>query len=115
MLTTQVFKIKLIKRNITIKIYIMKKIVLSIGFVMLTSTIVLSQERNNDNERRQEPPSIEQLFKDLDKNEDGKISLKEVKGPLKEDFKKIDTNEDGFLSKEEIKKAPKPKREEKRN
>jgi Ca2+-binding EF-hand superfamily protein len=89
----------------------MKKVVLSIGFVMLVSTVIVAQERDN-NERPQGPPSIKQLFKELDKNEDGKISLKEVKGPLKKDFKKIDTNEDGFLSKEEIKKAPKPKRRE---
>ncbi|WP_397447931.1 hypothetical protein [Polaribacter sp. R77954] len=53
---------------------------------------------------------MKQLLKDLDTNEDGKLSLKEVKGPLKKDFKKIDTNEDGFLSKEELAKAPKPKR-----
>jgi Ca2+-binding EF-hand superfamily protein len=89
----------------------MKKIILSIGFV-LASTVVLSQERNNDNEKPKGPPSIKQLFKELDKNEDGKISLKEAKGPLKKDFKKIDTNEDGFLSKAEIKKAPKPERRE---
>jgi Ca2+-binding EF-hand superfamily protein len=89
----------------------MKKVVLSISFVMLLSSVVVAQERDSK-ERPQGPPSIKQLFKQLDKNEDGKISLKEVKGPLKKDFKKIDTNEDGFLSKEEIKKAPKPKRRE---
>lgn len=89
----------------------MKKIILSISFVVLATTITFSQEKN-DNQKRQGPPSIEQLFKELDTNEDGKISLKEAKGPLKNDFKKIDTNEDGFLSKEEIKKGPKPKRPE---
>ncbi|MFT6066595.1 MAG: Ca2+-binding EF-hand superfamily protein, partial [Paraglaciecola sp.] len=47
-------------------------------------------------------------------NEDGKISLKEAKGPLKTDFKIIDTNEDGFISKKEMKKAPKPERPEKK-
>jgi Ca2+-binding EF-hand superfamily protein len=92
----------------------MKKIVLSIAFVVFASTIVLSQEANNDS-KKQEPPSIKQIFKDLDKDEDGKISLKEAKGPLKKDFKKIDLNEDGFISKEELEKAPKPKRPEKRN
>lgn len=57
----------------------------------------------------QEPPSVDEIFKQLDKDEDGKLSKNEVKGPLKNDFSKIDTNEDGFLSKEEVTKAPKPK------
>jgi len=60
-------------------------------------------------DRDQEPPSIEELFKHMDENEDGLLSKKEVKGPLKDMFSKIDTDEDGFLSKKEIEKAPKPK------
>ena len=75
---------------------------------------VNAQEENNEKEKRKGPPSIEQIFKDLDKDEDGKISLKEAKGRLKKDFKKVDLNEDGFITKEELKKAPKPKRPEKR-
>lgn len=90
----------------------MKKIFLTIGILVLAFTSISAQENNNEKQRRKGPPSIKQLFKDLDTNEDGKISLKEVKGPLKNDFKKIDLNKDGFLSKEEIKKAPKPKRPE---
>jgi len=65
-----------------------------------------AQERK---ERQQTPPSIAELIKQMDANEDGKLSLKEVKGPLQKDFKKIDLNEDGFLTKEELEKAPKPK------
>jgi Ca2+-binding EF-hand superfamily protein len=91
----------------------MKKIVLSIGFVVLASTMVVAQEREN-NEKPKRPLSIKQLFKELDKDKDGKISFKEVKGPLKKDFKKVDTNDDGFLSKKEIEKAPKPKRRERK-
>ncbi len=75
---------------------------------------VNAQEENNEKEKRKGPPSIEQIFKDLDKDEDGKISLKEAKGRLKKDFKKVDLNEDCFITKEELKKAPKPKRPEKR-
>ena len=90
----------------------MKKLILSISLVILISASVNAQEEHSDKERRKGPPSIEQIFKDLDK--DGKISLKEVKGRLKKDFKKVDLNEDGFITKEELKKAPKPKRPEKR-
>ena len=72
-------------------------------------------QTNEDNQERQhrKPPSIEQLFKDLDANKDGKLSVKEVKGPLKNHFEKVDLNEDGFLTKEELEKAPKPRRRKK--
>jgi Ca2+-binding EF-hand superfamily protein len=91
----------------------MKKSILTIAFLSLTLTTLVAQQNTDEKPRRKGPPTIKQLFKDLDTDEDGKISLKEVKGPLKKDFKKIDLNKDGFLSKEEIKKAPKPKRPEK--
>lgn len=93
----------------------MKKVILTLGLVLFTFTITSAQEEDNNKERRKGPPSIKQIFKDLDTNEDGKISLKEVKGPLKKDFKKIDLNEDGFITKEELKKAPKPKKRERPN
>lgn len=92
----------------------MKKILFTIGFGILASTSINAQEDNNDLEKRKGPPTIKQIFKDLDTNEDGKISIKEAKGPLKKDFKKIDLNEDGFITKKELKKAPKPKRPERR-
>ncbi|WP_347374524.1 EF-hand domain-containing protein [Aequorivita sp. Q41] len=67
-------------------------------------------------DKSKKPPTYSELLKDLDKNEDGKLSEEELKGPLKNDFAKIDTNEDGFLSKEEFEEAPKPKaRERKKN
>ncbi|MGS0524983.1 hypothetical protein ACU8V7_07015 [Zobellia nedashkovskayae] len=46
----------------------------------------------------------------MDANEEGKLSKDELKGPIKNDFATIDTDEDGFLSLEELKNAPKPKR-----
>ncbi|MGK0414480.1 MAG: Ca2+-binding EF-hand superfamily protein [Polaribacter sp.] len=91
----------------------MRKSILTFSFAILATTAVLSQEKNTDKKKPIGPPSIKQIFKDLDKNEDGKISLKEVKGPLKKDFKKIDLNKDGFITKEELKKAPKPEPREK--
>ena len=82
-----------------------------LGLLLATTSATLAQ--GNGNRKDQKPPSIKQIFKDLDTNEDGKLSLKEVKGPLKKDFKKIDANEDGFLSKKEIKNTPRPSRKEK--
>ena len=57
------------------------------------------------------PPGVEEIFAQMDSNKDGKLSIEEVKGPLKNDFSKIDTNGDGFISKEELEKAPKPDRQ----
>lgn len=70
--------------------------------------------QSDDRQERKGPPSSEEMIKEMDKDEDGQLSLEEVKGPLKDDFSKIDTNEDGFLSKEELDEAPKPERKGKR-
>ncbi|MEM9076982.1 MAG: EF-hand domain-containing protein [Bacteroidota bacterium] len=82
--------------------------------VLLISCQMRAQ--SEDNERRgRKPPSIDQLFEDLDANEDGKLSKKEVKGPLKNHFDKVDLNEDGYLTREELEKAPKPERRGSKN
>lgn len=61
-----------------------------------------------DDKQHRPPPTTEELFKQMDANKDAKLSLAEVKGPLKNDFSKIDTNNDGFITKQELDKAPKP-------
>ncbi|MEM8928926.1 MAG: EF-hand domain-containing protein [Bacteroidota bacterium] len=94
----------------------MNKKVFPLGVAtLLFSVCQLNAQSNDDVRQRRKPPSIEQLFKDLDANEDGKLSLKEARGPLKEHFEKVDLNEDGFLTQEELEKAPKPKRRERPN
>ena len=50
-------------------------------------------------------PNAAQIIKEMDANNDGKLSKTEVKGPLKEGFSKIDANNNGFLSKEELEKG----------
>ncbi|QHI38868.1 hypothetical protein IMCC3317_42680 [Kordia antarctica] len=60
--------------------------------------------RGNTNER----PNVDQLFEQMDTNNDGKLSKKEVKGPLQREFSKVDTNDDGFITKKELQNAPKP-------
>lgn len=84
-----------------------KTVVLVFG-VMMISNSALGQSQ--DRKEKKEPPTFSQLIKEMDKNEDGKLSEKEIKGPLKENFAKIDLDEDGFITEEEFKKAPKPKR-----
>jgi len=76
-------------------------------FALFTSCNAFAQsEQRRPN---QEPPSIDEIFEELDADEDGKLSKKEIKGPLKNDFDEIDSDEDGFLTKEELENAPKPK------
>lgn len=54
---------------------------------------------------RRERPSVSEVLKHMDTNNDGKISIKEAKEPLKEDFYKLDENNDGFITKTEIEKG----------
>ena len=89
----------------------LKTVVLGVGITVLTTTTLLAQPQDNDRDRK-EPPTIEELFKEMDKDKDDKLSKKEIKGPLAKDFDKIDRDEDGFITKKEMEKAPKPKRRE---
>ena len=85
-----------------------KTVILTFGTIVWMANDTFAQSQNR--QERKEPPTFKALLKEMDKNEDGKLSKDEVKGPLKEDFKKIDTNKDGFITKKELDKAPKPQR-----
>ncbi|MGB7394866.1 MAG: EF-hand domain-containing protein [Pricia sp.] len=74
------------------------------GLFFTGATYAQSQQ----NGQRKEPPTVDEIFEQMDADEDGQLSEKEVKGPLKKGFAEIDANEDGFLSKEEVAEAPKP-------
>lgn len=82
----------------------------SLLFSLLFVGVSYAQQGGGEGrEGGKEPPSVDEIFKHMDEDEDGVLSKKEVRGPLKDMFDEIDTNEDGFLSKEEVEKAPKPK------
>lgn len=81
--------------------------VLIFGITLFMSSNSFGQSENNNDRKKQ--PTFEQLLEKMDANEDGKLSQKEVKGPLKEHFSKVDADEDGFISEKEFEKAPKPK------
>jgi len=80
---------------------------LFVAVILLSATNMYGQ--NSENGKPKERPTFEQLLEKMDENDDGKLSLKEVKGPLADHFDQIDTNEDGFITEEEFSKAPKPK------
>tara|TARA_R110002049_G_scaffold272070_1_gene449333 strand:- start:873 stop:1157 length:285 start_codon:yes stop_codon:yes gene_type:complete len=86
-----------------------KTAVLVLGIAIVSN---ISYGQSNNRQDGKKPPTFKQLLKEMDKNEDGKLSREEVKGPLKEDFAKIDANEDGFITEKELKNAPKPQRKE---
>lgn len=82
-----------------------KTILLSISAIVLFAISGSAQQSGN----RKAPPSVDEIFEELDADEDGLLSKEEVKGPLKDMFDEIDEDGDGFLSKEEIENMPKPK------
>ncbi|OEK07595.1 hypothetical protein A8C32_17515 [Flavivirga aquatica] len=82
---------------------------LRFGLVIILFISINSFGQSNKRPNRQEPPSVEELFKEMDTNEDGKLALDEIKGPLKAHFSKVDANNDGFITQEELVNSPKPK------
>lgn len=88
----------------------MKKKSFYTAIATVALTIISIQTTSAQEKRGQEPPSATELIKQMDADEDGKLSEKELKGPIKNDFSKIDIDEDGYLTLEELKNAPKPKR-----
>lgn len=91
----------------------MKKIILNFSLVLTFLSIqsCAFAEKQPDTEKHQGgPPSVEEIFKQMDANKDGKLSIDEVKGPIKNDFSKIDIDGDSFITKEELQKTPKPDR-----
>lgn len=87
---------------------IVKSAVLT-AMVTLFFSANVSAQQSQGGQGQKEPPSVDEIFKQMDKDEDGKLSKKEIKGPIKNDFDKIDADEDGYITKEELEKAPKPK------
>lgn len=96
---------------------VFKVSILTLAVGALTACNLTSNQAQEHGKQRQKgtrPPSISELFIQMDTNKDGKLSKREVKGPLQNDFSKIDSNGDGYLSKTELEKAPKPQRETQR-
>jgi Ca2+-binding EF-hand superfamily protein len=92
----------------------MSKAKVVLGILVFLFALSVNAQSSDRQERGKKPPTFKELLKKMDANKDGKLSKKEIKGPLKNDFKKIDTNEDDFISKKEFEKAPKPKRKERK-
>ena len=89
----------------------MKNSKLSLLIIGLVSVTTYVNAQNSDQQRKGgKHPSVEEVFSQMDNDQDNLLSESEVQGPLKNDFSTIDTNSDGFISMEELNDAPKPKR-----
>jgi|GEM_PF-1415775 len=86
---------------------------LIIGLLSVT-TFVHAQDSNHPR-KGGKPPSVEEIFSQMDSNQDNQLSISEVEGPLKNDFSSIDSNSDGFISMEELNNAPKPQKGQRPN
>lgn len=91
------------------KIDRLKMTVLVFTMALFCTSTSFGQSQNRQD--RKKPPTFKELIKEMDADENGKLSKDELKGPLKENFAKVDADEDGFITEEEFKKAPRPKRQ----
>ncbi len=89
-----------------------KTAVVVFGMTLLFSNTSFGQSQNREGKKK--PPTFNELLKEMDADENGKLSKEELKGPIKNDFSKVDSDADGFITKEEFDNAPKPKRGSKR-
>jgi Ca2+-binding EF-hand superfamily protein len=96
----------------------MKKLILSLAVTSLLISCKSNQESTETVSKQArivevkgERHNPEEMFAQMDSNNDGKLSKDEVKGPLNEKFSEIDSNSDGFISKNELTNAPKPERQ----
>lgn len=89
----------------------MKICIQTLGIMVIAASLTYGQEADGPKKRHKQPDP-EKVFKHLDSNSDGSISLEEFKaGPraqknpekAEEIFKKIDTDSSGGISFEEFK------------
>jgi len=66
---------------------------------------------NRDGRNQGQRPSAKAIIAEMDSNKDGKLSKNEIKGPLVNEFSTVDTNNDGFISLEELKNVNQEKRQ----
>lgn len=61
-----------------------------------------NQQKNNNSDVKNTPPSFKKMLGNMDTNTDGRISKSEAKGKLKENFDKRDRNKDGYITENEM-------------
>lgn len=89
----------------------MKRSAFMAAIVIIAISCQSTKEAAGEQGPKSNPPTVKELFKQMDADNDDKLSAAEVTGPLKNDFAKIDTNNDGYISKEELNRSPKPNRQ----
>ncbi|WP_109439081.1 hypothetical protein [Aquimarina sp. AU119] len=92
------------------KSVMIKLMSLSIMFTLLSSWEAASQHLGNRS-KTSTLPKWEKIFNKFDKDGDGLLSIKEVKGSTNKHFYRIDINKDYFISMEEFEKFLIPKKD----
>ncbi|MCI0742277.1 MAG: EF-hand domain-containing protein [Gemmataceae bacterium] len=75
------------------------------GCFFLCATLVSGQDRPQQKKERPKAANAVQLLERMDKNKDGFLDQSEVPERIKERFKELDSNNDGKLSRQELEKA----------
>lgn len=82
--------------------------ILVLALAFFTNCYSQPQKGQGKQQQQGERPSIDEIFTQMDSDNDGQLSKSEVKGPLENDFSTIDVDGDGYITKEELTNAPKP-------
>ena len=94
----------------------MKRLTSHLLFIGILSTNFVANAQDSKPQRSGgKPPSVEEIFSQMDANQDNQLSTDEVMGRIKKDFSEIDTDSDGFITKEELDAMPKPQRKQRPN
>ncbi|PPK92527.1 ribonuclease BN (tRNA processing enzyme) [Nonlabens xylanidelens] len=60
------------------------------------------RQQSSQNQGGKKSPNFSDMLKKMDSNNDGKISISEAKGNLKENFQNRDKNKDGYITQDEM-------------
>jgi Ca2+-binding EF-hand superfamily protein len=102
----------------------LKYMVVVLAMISMTACAQKTSQTTEDNSVQQGPPpqgqgqrqgrpKFSDLLSKMDTNKDGKLTLTEAKGPLKDNFAQIDKDKDGFITETEFNSAPPPPRRQK--
>lgn len=89
-----------------------KMLVLSVAGIVLSTSAFASDKKHEGREDHQY--RHEEMFKETDVDNDGKISKQEFTAKSEKHFDQMDKNKDGYLTQDEIKRPERPEKHDKK-